>query len=184
MSIFKKMASLLTDDELVQAFGEIECWRKGQSTLPEGIVRTLHAKAEAMLGEEQDLRKIEDVLLFEMAGRFVNQIREAEREALKHFPLLQSENRIIYRPHKGSIDESMQQAKEFLSEQEMKEFIVNDWNNLFDVDDIVINEESHEDRRIGWRNVRMVTTKRMGDQDNIALYGCPQAIGYCATDYK
>lgn len=90
MSIFKKMASILTNEELAKAFEEIECWRTGQSTLPDGIVRTLHAKVEEMHGEEQDLHITEDVLLYEMAGRFVNQIREAEKEALKPFPLLQS----------------------------------------------------------------------------------------------
>ncbi|ADO59641.2 hypothetical protein [Paenibacillus polymyxa] len=93
-------------------------------------------------------------------------------------------NAIIYRPHKGSLEESMKQAKEFLSMREMKEYIVKDWNNLFDIEDIVIKEDAHLDDRIGWNDVRLVTIKRLGEQDNMELYGCPQAIGYCATDYK
>jgi len=39
------------------------------------------------------------------------------------------------------------------------------------------------DNRSGWKDTRYVCTKRFGDKDNIKLYGVPQCIGMCATDY-
>ena len=35
---------------------------------------------------------------------------------------------IIYRPHRGSLADAMAEAKEFNNEQEMKEYIVKQWN--------------------------------------------------------
>lgn len=86
---------------------------------------------------------------------------------------------LIYRPHKGSVCESLDHAKEFETEHDMKEYIVKDWQNHFDYDDIVIQDQIIEETRIGWKNTRMVTVKRMGDQ----TYPIPQCIGYSATCY-
>jgi len=90
---------------------------------------------------------------------------------------------IIFRPHRGSLIEAMAEAKEFDNVQEMKEYIVKDWNNYFSIDDVVIINEPHEDERVGWKDTKYVCTKRFGEQDNIALCGYPQCIGMCATDY-
>ena len=91
---------------------------------------------------------------------------------------------IIYRPHRGSLAEAMEEAKEFNNEQEMKEHIANQWDGYISVDDIVITDNPHNDDRIGWKDTRYVCTKRFGEQDNIAVYGVPQCIGMCATEYK
>lgn len=91
---------------------------------------------------------------------------------------------IIYRPHRGSLIESIKEAKEFNNEQEMKEYIVKKWDNYFSVDDIVLYDEIINDDRIGWEDTKYVCTKRFGEQDNMALYGYPQCIGMCATKYK
>lgn len=91
---------------------------------------------------------------------------------------------IIYRPHRGSLRDAMKEVREFNTEQEMKEFIVEQWDNNFSEDDIVLDDEIINDNRIGWKNTRYVGTKRFGDQDNIALYGYPQCIGMCATQYE
>jgi hypothetical protein len=66
----------------------------------------------------------------------------------------------------------------------MKEYIVKEWDGYFPVEDIVIYGKSVNDDRNGWKDTRYVCTKSFGEQDNIKLYGCPQCIGMCATDYK
>lgn len=95
---------------------------------------------------------------------------------------------IIFRPHRGSLDEAMAEAKEFNTVEEMKEHIVKIWHDgwggsreLFTVDDIVINERSAvNDDRIGWEDSMYVCVKRMGNKE----YGVPQCIGMCATKYR
>jgi len=96
---------------------------------------------------------------------------------------------IIFRPHcGGTISEGIKKAKEFNTESEMKQYVVDDWNaiinDLFDVNDVVINGESINDERIGWEDCRYVCIKRCGDRDYMKLYGVPQCVGYCATKYK
>lgn len=90
---------------------------------------------------------------------------------------------IIYRPHRGSLSEAMDEAKEFKDIQEMKEFIVKEWDGYFSVEDIVIEGKPTNDERIGWQDTRYVCSKRFGNQDNIAIYGVAQCIGMCATIY-
>jgi len=96
---------------------------------------------------------------------------------------------IIYRPHRGQLVDAMSEAKEFNSFEDMKQYIYNEWNifkqELFTIDDIVI-DESHKmnDERNGWKDTMHVCIKRCGEEDYIKLYGCPQCIGMCATDYS
>ena len=91
---------------------------------------------------------------------------------------------IIYRPHRSILSQAMSEAKEFDNEDDMKNYILKDWDGLFSFDDIVIDDESVKDDRIGWNDSRYVCTKRCGKDDYIKLYGVPQCIGMCATDYK
>lgn len=96
---------------------------------------------------------------------------------------------VIYRPHKGYLDESMKEAREFDTFEEMINFIVEDWNKIwgvkwFTAEDVVIDEHIINDERIGWEDTRYVCVKRMGDEDYMKLYGGPQSIGMCATIYK
>jgi hypothetical protein len=90
---------------------------------------------------------------------------------------------IIYRPHRGNLVDAMVEAKEFNNEQEMKEYVANQWDGYISVSDIVIVDNPHNDDRIGWKDTRYVCTKRFGEQDNMVLYGVPQCIGMCATEY-
>lgn len=90
---------------------------------------------------------------------------------------------IVYRPHRGSLVKAMQEAKEFNNEQEMKEYIVKDWQGYFSIEDIVIDNHPYNDERNGWKDTRYVCSNRFGKQDNLALYGVPQCIGMCATIY-
>ena len=86
---------------------------------------------------------------------------------------------IVYRPVRGSLKESMKEVKEFNNEEEMKKYIVKQWDNSFSVEDMVITDTQIDDDRIGWGKVKHVCTKRFGNQDNIALYGTVQCIGMC-----
>ena len=92
---------------------------------------------------------------------------------------------IIYRPHRGSLDEAMKECKEFETVDEMKEFISREWCALFGAqlfrpDEIVIGQDTIEDSRIGWKDCRHVMVTRMGNE----RFPIPQCIGWCATKYK
>lgn len=91
---------------------------------------------------------------------------------------------VIYRPHRGSLDEAMTEYKEFDSMDDLKKYVANEHTPYVDVDDIVIGDSDGPDHRIGWGDVHMIGTKRYGDEDYIAKYKVPQCIGYCATIYK
>lgn len=97
---------------------------------------------------------------------------------------------IIYRPHRGGLAEAMSEAKEFETIEDMKKYILEYWmqhaphgDKPFELSDIVIGDETSDDNRIGWRNVRLVCVKRFGGEDYMKEYGCPQCIGMCSEDY-
>ena len=91
---------------------------------------------------------------------------------------------IIYRPQRGSLSDAMTEKQEFESEEDMKNYIVEEWGGFIQFDDIVIYGEAIEDKRIGWIDTRSVCTNKFGGQDNIEKYGYPQCIGFCATNYR
>ena len=97
---------------------------------------------------------------------------------------------IIYRPHAGTLEDAMRQKMEFHDFDEMKSYIVDQWTHScfgrspFDVDDIIIENESVDDHRNGWHDTRHVCVSRFGDCNYLALFGAPQCIGWCATDYE
>lgn len=86
---------------------------------------------------------------------------------------------IIYRPHKGSLFDSMKERKEFRTEYEMMQYIVAQWKGQLSITDIVIKKESTNDERIGWKDSAYVCAKRLGAEK----YDVPQCIGICATNY-
>lgn len=97
---------------------------------------------------------------------------------------------IIYRPHRGGLRESMEEAREFESEDQMKEYIVelHTYDALggpaFGIKDIVIGPKGiNPDFRVGWNDVRNVCVKKYFNEDYMIQYGTPQCIGYCSTDY-
>ena len=95
---------------------------------------------------------------------------------------------IIFRPHRGSLAEAMSEAKEFDSEADLKQYVVEYWcrgmPDYISLEDVVIYGEPINDDRIGWKDTRYVCCKRFGNQDNMKLYGVPQCVGMCATQYK
>lgn len=90
---------------------------------------------------------------------------------------------IKYRPNRGGLSEAIAEAREFNNEDEMKEYMVHQWNEwlidqrepMFRKEDVVIGEALGDDDRIGWKNVRHVCVKRMGN----AVFAHPQCIGWC-----
>lgn len=85
----------------------------------------------------------------------------------------------IFRPHRSTLNEAMAEAKVFDTKEEMFDYIVACWKGLFDVSDLVIDDEESPDNRIGWLDEHYVCTKRFGDKIN----DVPQCIGMCATKF-
>ena len=74
---------------------------------------------------------------------------------------------LIYRPHRSSLAEAMKEAKTFNSFEDIKNYVANEWNNLWgyqilNPDNIVLDEESHDDDRIGWKDVHYLCVKKIG----------------------
>ena len=90
---------------------------------------------------------------------------------------------IKYRPHRGSLEDAMKEAREFVSIDEMYTHILDDWNSsgfgaLFDKEDLSVSESLGEDERVGWKDFRYVCTSRMGNE----TYSQPQCIGMCSIE--
>lgn len=102
---------------------------------------------------------------------------------------------IIYRPHRGRLSEAMQEAREFNTEDEMKQHIYEEHKRYFskigfdsapfEIEDIVIKEDTViNDSRTGWHDTMYVCVNRYGNDDYMEKYGTPQCIGMCARDYE
>lgn len=77
-----------------------------------------------------------------------------------------------------SIDDDLDEIKEFETVEEMKEYLCNLPNRLIKINanEIVIDDRfSYEDKRLGWQDTRYVCLKKDGET---------RVIGYCATKYK
>lgn len=90
---------------------------------------------------------------------------------------------LIYRPHRSNLAEAMAEAKTFNSFDEIKEYVANKWNSVWgyqilNQDNIVLDEESQDDDCIGWKDVHYLCVKKIGNEDYIKKYGCPQCIGF------
>ena len=88
---------------------------------------------------------------------------------------------IKYRPHRGSLDESMKEEKIFNTIDEMKDHIISEWKMgevPFSKEDIIIDDDHGKNRRIPWKETRYVCVKRMGK----IIYDTPQCIGMCSIE--
>ena len=82
---------------------------------------------------------------------------------------------INYRPHRGSLVDSMDESQEFVSEIDMMKYIIKQWSNFLSIESLSIDPKSMDDDRIGWHDSHYVCTSRMGDD----IYETPQCIGIC-----
>lgn len=91
---------------------------------------------------------------------------------------------IIFRPQRGKLADSMNEAIRFKDEDEMKRYIVELYRRpngmkTFNVEDIVLDDKVFNDQRIGWEDSRYVCIKKFGRD----IYDIPQCIGMCATKF-
>lgn len=94
---------------------------------------------------------------------------------------------IIYRPHRGSLEDAMKEAEAFNNWYQMTQYIASKWNlavgqKVISPDDIVMDTEPIDDKRTGWKDVHMVLLTRVGNENFMEKYGNPQCIGYCTYD--
>ena len=98
--------------------------------------------------------------------------------------------KILYRDHRGTLDEAMKTMREYRTVDELKTGLAAAYNKLhhdlgsrgdaFSVEDVSISDDLGPDDRIAWPNTHYVCIRRMGDDDFVARFGSPQAIGFCA----
>ena len=82
-----------------------------------------------------------------------------------------------YRPHRGSLDESMKEAKEFITMDQMFDYIVMvDPLHVLQKEDLYISEDHGKDIRIDWSESRYVMAKRYGKNDY------PLPVGICSME--
>lgn len=94
---------------------------------------------------------------------------------------------IIYRPHRGSLEDAMKEAEAFNNWYQMTQYIASKWNlavgqKVISPDDIVMDTEPIDDKHTGWKDVHMVLVTRVGNENFIEKYKNPQCIGYCTCD--
>ena len=86
---------------------------------------------------------------------------------------------VRYRPHRGSLKDSIALEKTFDSPSEMFDHIVKEWGGLIDKEDLSIGKEDWgPDPRIDWPNCHYVLARRCGD----TAYNIPQCIGMCCYE--
>lgn len=82
----------------------------------------------------------------------------------------------LFVPHRGSFTDSFKNRKSFYSLDSLYNYLCSSYTGLLS-EDIVISNSFYYYSRIG-KEMRMVLIKRLGNEDYILLYGCPQCIGY------
>lgn len=88
---------------------------------------------------------------------------------------------IKYRPHRGMLSESMKDEMEFDTMDQMYDYLSeywNYWDKIFEREDLSVTKDFGRDKRINWKELRYVCTKRFGKD----RYDIPQCIGYCSIE--
>lgn len=92
---------------------------------------------------------------------------------------------IKFRYHRGSLRESLKTIRTFTSWEQLFGFLETDSKidgvrfPMFHIADIVIEDSSYHDKRIGWKDARWVCVKRFGTE----LRDPPAPIGCVATEF-
>ena len=84
---------------------------------------------------------------------------------------------VIYRPNRGSLEESMAQAREFAGEWRLKMSLAQEFG--VGICDIAVEQTPVNDERTGWQDTRRVCLRRLGND----RFDVPLCIGFMAMDY-
>ena len=85
--------------------------------------------------------------------------------------------KILYRPHRYTLDEAMAEVQEFKSIKEMCEYLVRQYESAFNVSNVYISYYGYDDR-IDWETY-VVTVGGYGYENYMEKYHSPQGIGFC-----
>lgn len=85
---------------------------------------------------------------------------------------------IKYRPHRYFLDEAMEGFRTFETKEEMFDYIVKDNFGYFSKDDLSISKDYGPDKRINWKETRMILTRQYGSKS----YNEPIPIGWCSFE--
>ena len=83
-----------------------------------------------------------------------------------------------YRPHRYFLDEAMEGFKIFETKEEMFDYIVKDNPGYLSKDDLSISKDYGPDKRIDWKETRMILTRQYGPKS----YNEPIPIGWCSFE--
>lgn len=86
--------------------------------------------------------------------------------------------KIIYRPQRATLEESLKASMEFSSIDEMLSYLTYQNYFNFTCSDIYISFYCY-DKRIN-ENTFVISIGRYGKTNYLKKYKCPQAIGYCS----
>lgn len=100
---------------------------------------------------------------------------------------------VIYRPHRGGLEESMKEAREFNSFEELQKYIVKNMEQFIKLNECEIVPGGHpvNDKRVGWQDSDYICIdgySNVRDKESYELYfgdryEYPQCIGMFATKY-
>ena len=85
--------------------------------------------------------------------------------------------KILFRPHRSTLEESMKELVEFSSLIDMFEYCSDIHDGAFNSHEVYIHYYRF-DHRISWHTY-VVCVTRYFENDYIIEYGVPQAIGFC-----
>lgn len=85
--------------------------------------------------------------------------------------------KVLYRPQRSTLEESMKDLEEFSSLIDMFQYLAEKHDYAFWSKDVVLQYYCF-DERISWHTYA-VCVRRYGGEDYIKLYGSPQIIGFC-----
>ena len=101
---------------------------------------------------------------------------------------------VIYRPHRGGLDEAMKLKREVDSFNDLQKFIVKELEQWIKLkpEEVVASGEKHNDERIGWKDSDYLcidSYDKINDKEGYERffgwkYYHPQCIGMFATDYE
>lgn len=85
---------------------------------------------------------------------------------------------IKYRPQRYWLDEAMKEYKTFETVETMFAYVVKQNEGYFTKEDLTISKDYGPDKRIDWKETRMILTSHYGPES----YDNPIPIGWCSLE--